>query len=61
LTSDGPPGHTFVTGTDQVQLDDEAFQRCHLFVIETALHLGSEDYDFNAPVLRRQQGALGRR
>jgi hypothetical protein len=43
LSADGPPGHTFVTGVDQVQLDDDAFQRCHMFVVETALTLGAED------------------
>jgi hypothetical protein len=53
-------GHTFVTGADQVRLDDDAFQRCLLFVVETALTLGAEDYDFNAPALRHEQRLHGR-
>jgi len=60
LTADGSPNPFFVTGADQVQLDDDAFERCHLFVIETALRLDAEDYDFNGPALRRSQGICGR-
>jgi hypothetical protein len=52
---------SFVTGADQVRLDDDAFQRCLLFVVETALTLGAGDYDFNAPALRHEQGIHGRR
>jgi len=54
-------GHTFVIGTDQVQLHEDTFRRCLLFVVETALTLGAEDYDFNALALRQAQGLYRRR
>jgi hypothetical protein len=47
LTAEGPPRAIFIRGANEVTLIEETFRRCHRFVLEAALVLGAEDYDFD--------------
>jgi hypothetical protein len=48
ITLDGqPPKVNFTRGPNTATLTEETFKRCHRFVLDTALRLGAEDYDFD--------------
>lgn len=48
VTLDGqPPKVNFTRGPNTATLTEETFKRCYRFVLDTALRLGAEDYDFD--------------
>jgi hypothetical protein len=54
ITLDGrPPQVNFSRGPNTDTLTEETFRRCYRFVLETALVLGAEDYDFDGNAHRR--------
>lgn len=53
-------GEALLHSTDTAPVGDEVFNRCYRFVIDTALRLGADDYDYDAHAIRLAREARER-